>query len=271
MKRMISPARAVIASVLVAMAALPAQAQLTDALRSSKSATQKATQTQERINQLDDDRSDMVREFRTLLQQQDAAALYARQQERVVTSQGAELASLEEQLGRIEIIKGQMIPMMEDMIDALNKFYAWDLPFKDVTDTGINVRAGRYEILNGNAEKGVQPVLNRADVSPAEQYRLIIDAYQAEMEYGNTIDTYVDDITVGDQVKTVDVFRFGRVSLVYQTQDRSEVGRFNRETRAWERLDDKYKDDINRGIRIASKVEPGAVLTAPVTKLSAPQ
>lgn len=263
MKRILVPARAVLASVLLAGAAAPALAQLTGAINASEQATRKAEQTQERINQLDDQRSDMVREFRTLLQQQDAAELYARQQERVVASQANELASLEEQLGRVEEIKAQMVPMMEDMIAALNSFYAWDLPFKVMTESGIDVRADRYEKLGA--------IMDKADVSPAEQYRFIIEAFQAEMEYGRTIDTYTDDITIGDQVKTVDVFRYGRVALCYVTLDRKEVGRWNRDTKSWETLDGKYKADIIKGVRIASKVATPTVLLAPVSKLSAPQ
>ena len=144
MKRILVPARAILASVLLAGATVPAYAQLTSAISASEQATRKAEQTQEQINQLDDQRSDMVREFRTLLQQQDAAELYARQQERVVASQANELASLEEQLGRVEEMKAQMVPMMQDMIAALQSFRAWDLPFKDMTETGIDARADSY-------------------------------------------------------------------------------------------------------------------------------
>ena len=108
MKRFIKPARAVLASVVLAGVAAPAYAQLSDAIRTGEAATKKAEQTQARINQLDDERSDMVREFRTLLQQRDAAELYNKQQARVVASQANELASLQEQLGRIDIIKAEM-------------------------------------------------------------------------------------------------------------------------------------------------------------------
>ncbi len=262
MKRFFQPARAVIASALLVGAALPATAQLSDAIRSGEAATRKAEETQERINQLDDQRSDMVREFRTLLQQKDAAELYARQQERVVASQAAELESLRGQLERVDEIKAQMVPMMQDMIAALKTFHAVDLPFKQKTESGLDVRAERYKLVDG--------ILGRADVSPAEQYRQIIEAYQAEMEYGRTIDTYIDDITVGDQVKTVDVFRYGRIALTYLTADRSEVGYYNRDTGQWETLPGSYKTDILQGIRIAQKTATPVVLNGPVKKFQFP-
>ncbi len=264
MKRFIKPVRAAFMASILASVATPAfaQANLTDAISVGEKATRTAEQTQERINQLDDERSDMVREFRTLLQQKDAAALYKRQQERVVASQENELVSLAEQLGRVEEIKAQMVPMMQDMISALKTFRAADLPFKDKTDSGFDVRADRYEKLD--------EVMNRGDVSPAERYRLIIQAFQSEMEYGRTIATYTDEVTLNDgSVKTVDVFRYGRVALVYITKDRNQLGRWDRETKQWVDLPASYKTEVLKGIRIADKVATPAIMMAPVVKLSA--
>ncbi|MFC7290938.1 DUF3450 domain-containing protein [Hirschia litorea] len=264
MKRFIKPVRAAFMASILASVATPAfaQANLTDAISVGEKATRTAEQTQERINQLDDERSDMVREFRTLLQQKDAAALYKRQQERVVASQENELVSLAEQLGRVEEIKAQMVPMMQDMISALKTFRAADLPFKDKTDSGFDVRADRYEKLD--------EVMARGDVSPAERYRLIIQAFQSEMEYGRTIATYTDEVTLNDgSVKTVDVFRYGRVALVYITKDRNQLGRWDRDTNQWVDLPASYKTEVLKGIRIADKVATPAIMMAPVVKLSA--
>ena len=99
MKKLLSPARGVIAAALIAGLAIPAQAQLRQALDVGEQATRRAEQVQNQINQLDDERTDMVREYRTLLQRRDAADLYAKQQELVVASQREEIASLTEQLG----------------------------------------------------------------------------------------------------------------------------------------------------------------------------
>ena len=73
MKKILSPARSVIAAALIAGLAIPAHAQLREALTTGEQATRKAEQVQDQINQLDDDRSEMVREYRTLLQRRDAA------------------------------------------------------------------------------------------------------------------------------------------------------------------------------------------------------
>ncbi|MEM6625360.1 MAG: DUF3450 domain-containing protein [Pseudomonadota bacterium] len=261
MKRFLKPARAAFIAALLTGAAAPAFAQLANAISTGEEATRQAERTQVRINQLDDERGEMVSEFRVLLQRKDAAELYALQQARVVESQSRELESLEEQLSRIDEIKAQMYPMMEDMLAALVAFRAADLPFKQKTNDGTDIRAARYETLDG--------ILDRADVSPAEQYRLIIDAFQAEMEYGRTIDLYQDDIVVGGEPKTVDVVRFGRVALTYVEKDQSNVGRWSREINDWEQLPGSYKNGILRAKRVADKVATPVVMMAPIEKFSA--
>ena len=78
MKIGLIPARgALAAALIVGVAAFPAQSQLRSALDTGEQATRRAEQVQARINQLDDERSDMVREYRTLLQKTDASVLYA--------------------------------------------------------------------------------------------------------------------------------------------------------------------------------------------------
>ena len=262
MKRLLKPANAAIAAALL-VAAGPATAQLATAIQQGESATRSAAQTQERINQLDDERSDMVREFRTLLQRLDAARLFEMQQARVVESQSRELEALEEQLGRVDEIVLQTTPMMLEMIDAIQAFYAADLPFKDLDDSGIDARAERMERL--------ATIMERADISEAERYRLIIEAYQAEMDYGRTIATYEDTVEVAGEVKTVDVFRYGRVSMVYLTKDRARAGRWDRETGAWEALPDQYRNDILTGIRMARQIAAPTVLYGPVEKFAVGQ
>ena len=94
MKKLLSPARGVLAAALIAGLAMPAQAQLREALNTGEQATRRAEQVQDQINQLDDERTDMVREYRSLLQRRDAADLYAKQQALVVKSQEEEIESL---------------------------------------------------------------------------------------------------------------------------------------------------------------------------------
>ncbi|HPF22292.1 MAG TPA: DUF3450 domain-containing protein [Hyphomonas sp.] len=251
MKKLLSPARGVIAAALIAGLAIPAQAQLRQALDIGEKATRQAEQVQNQINQLDDERTDMVREYRTLLQRRDAADLYAKQQELVVASQREEVASLTEQLGSIDDITAQTVPMLLGMVEDLKAFVAADLPFKQTE------RQARLDGLDG--------VMRQPDVTPAEQYRLIMDAYQAEMEYGRTISTWQEEIDINGNPTTVDMFLYGRVAFVYVTPN-GKAARFNRATGAWEALPGKYVADIQKAIRVAQAKAQQTVLFAPIQK-----
>jgi hypothetical protein len=246
--------------IALAATAPIALAQLNTAIQTGEQATRQAASTQARINQLDDERSQAVREYRGVLQRVDAAKLLELQNSRLVQSQRAEIASAQEQLGRVDEIVLQMTPMMYDMIAALQEFYAADLPFKKLNDLGEDERANRIARLAELMEQ-------RADITDDERYRQIVEAYQAEMDYGRTIDTYSDTIEVDGETKTVNVFRYGRVSMTYLTDDGAIAGVWNRDTKAWERLPNSYRSDIRSGINMAKQIAAPAILFAPLRKL----
>lgn len=253
MKKFLSPARSVLAVALIAGLAVPAHAQFREALNVGEQATRRAEQVQDQINQLDDQRSDMVREYRTLLQRRDAAELFAKQQELVVQSQRDEIASLTEQLGSIDDITAQTIPMLLSMVEDLKLFVAADLPFKR------DERAARIEALDA--------VMAQPNVTPAEQYRLIMEAYSAEMEYGRTVDTWQEEINVDGNPTTVDMFLYGRVALVYLAPN-GKGARYDRASGEWVALPSSYNEDLRRAIRVAQGKAQQVVLFAPVQKFT---
>ena len=125
------------------------------------------------------------------------------------------------------------------MIDAVESFVELDVPFL------LDERQKRVA--------GLREVMGRADVTNAEKFRQIMEAYQVENEYGRTIEAYRGTLERGDKEITVDFLRFGRIALVYQTLDESEAGVWNQETRTWEPLDSGYRSAIRQGLRIARK------------------
>ena len=95
--------------------------------------------------------------------------------------------------------------------------------------------------------------MDRADVTNAEKYRRIVEAYQIENDYGRTIEAYRGSLKLGDRERTVDFLRFGRIALVYQSLDESEAGVWSQETRSWLPLDASHRSAIRAGLRIARK------------------
>ncbi|MEL7545737.1 MAG: DUF3450 domain-containing protein [Pseudomonadota bacterium] len=255
MKNVLTPARGAIAAAMIAGLTLPAlaQSQLGQAISEGEQATRRAEQTQVRINQLDDERSDMVGEFRTLLQRKQAAELYVRQQEKVIESQEREKESLIDQLGRVDEITAQTVPMLQDMVSDLELFVDADLPFK------IDERRGRIERL--------KTAMESADVPIVEQYRLIVEAYKSEMEYGRTVQTWPETVQVDGNDVMVDMFLYGRVALVYLSPDRRHAARFDRATGEWVDVPSSFKDEVAAAIRQAQGKSTPGVMYAPATKL----
>jgi hypothetical protein len=95
--------------------------------------------------------------------------------------------------------------------------------------------------------------MGRADVSNAEKYRQIMDAYQVENEYGRTIEAYRTTLNVDGVDVKADLLRFGRIALVYQTLDQKSAGVWNQEVGNWEPLDPGYRTAIKEGLKIARK------------------
>ena len=157
----------------------------------------------------------------------------------LIASQEAELASLEDQLARVQGVGRSVTPLMLLMIDGIETFVALDVPFL------IEERTERMVEL--------RKLMTRADVTNAEKYRQIMEAYQIENEYGRTIESYRGAVELGDRETTVDFLRFGRISLVYQSLDQADSGVWNQETRSWDRLDSSYRSAIRQGLRIARK------------------
>jgi septal ring factor EnvC (AmiA/AmiB activator) len=198
-----------------------------------------AAEVQDRIDAISDETDSLVAQYRTTLKQIDSIRIYNGQMRDLISSQKAELASLADQLGRVELVGRSVTPLMLRMIDALEQFVALDVPFL------LEERTKRVETL--------RETMARADVTNAEKYRQIMEAYAVENEYGRTIEAYRATIDIDGRETTVDFLRFGRIALVYQSLDETERGVWNQEKRSWQKLDSSYRSAIRNGLRIARK------------------
>src|SRR5690606_37669560 len=153
-----------------------------------------------------------------------------------VGSQEDEIGSIERQLAEIETTTREIQPLMDEMVRVLEQFVALDVPFL------LDERRARVESLKS--------VMARADVAISEKYRGILEAYQIELEYGRTLDAYEGRIGEGDDARTVEFVRLGRVSLMYRTLDGAETGYWDASQRTWV-VDNSYADEIERALRVA--------------------
>jgi len=200
----------------------------------------KATEaSQQRIEAISDETDSLLAQYRTALKQIDSLDLYNAQMRDLLAAQQKELSSLASQLERVQLVGRSVTPLMILMIDALEKFVGLDMPFL------LEERDKRVANLRA--------LMARSDVTTAERFRQIMEAYQIESEYGRTIEAYRSTVKLDDRESTVDFLRFGRIALVYQTLDGSEAAVWDKEEKAWKPLEASDRSAIRDALRIARK------------------
>jgi hypothetical protein len=214
---------------------------------------QQAQQTQQRINQLAQEADDMLSTYRQVIRETESLRVYNGQLERVVANQREERAGIERTLTELENTNRGIVPLIIEMIDMLDRIVEADVPFR------IEERRNRVAELKA--------IIDRADVTTSEKYRRVMEAYQIEMEYGRTTESYQAELA--DTGRNVDFLRVGRTLLIWQSLDGQNQGWFNPNTRSWESLDNRYRNAIRDGLRIAkNQAAPNLVVLpvpAPVT------
>ena len=236
--------------VMGLMLTTPAHAQLDQALQTASRSTAQSAASQQRVADMDDDAGAAKREYGAVLQQIDNIRLFVDQQDIYKQSQTSEIDSLNTQLNTVEQIKRGMSPMMLRMAYKIEDAIKADVPFK------LEERLDRVQRLKAT--------LGDPAVSPAEQYRQVLNAYKIEVAYGQGLESYEGSHPTKEN-SIVNFLRYGRVSLVYMTKDESEIGRYNMETGSWDPVDTGEALGIRRAIRIANGEAAPDLVLAPVT------
>jgi hypothetical protein len=194
---------------------------------------------QKRVEELSDKTDKLFARYSSTLRQVDSIKVYNKQMDELVASQRQEMDSITSQLDKVEEVGRSVTPLMLRMIDSLAAFIKLDVPFL------IDERNQRIARL--------VEMMTRADVTSAEKFRSIMEAYQIENEFGRTIEAYRSTLPSDGKVLTVDYLRFGRIALIYQTIDESEAGVWDQKALNWRSLDSSYRTSIRKGLRIARK------------------
>jgi len=223
---------------------------LDQVLAGGEQANKTSAQSQQRIDKVVDETERLVTEYRSALSQIDSLRVYNAQLDKLVAAQEAEQASLREQIENVTVIGRQVTPLMLRMVDTLDTFIELDVPVR------IEERRERVAKL--------RTLVDRADVTDAEKYRRIMEAYQIENEYGRTVEAYQGELVTAGQVRTVDFLSFGRVVLIYMTLDGDELGVWNQQTRSWDDLDGRHRNEVRKGMRMARKQMAPDLVRLPV-------
>ncbi len=222
---------------------------LSTAVEAQLAADQEAAASQERVEALDDETRQLLQRYKQLTSESKSLGVYSDQLEVQVASQESEIAATNQQLVEIETTAREVYPIMEKMVDLLDRFVALDVPFL------LDERIKRIE--------GLKAAMQRADVTTSEKYRRIIEAYQIELDYGRTVEAYQGELPAVAEPRTVQFLRLGRVALLYQSLDGRETAYWDAEQKAWV-VDDDLHEAVKRGISVALKQGAPELLMAPV-------
>ena len=198
---------------------------------------QQAQAVQDEIDGIVQGTRTLAEEYRAVLKEVEGLRVYNTLLDRQIADQETELSNLRTSIDQVQVIERQILPLLTRMVDGLERFVELDVPFL--------LEERTLRVANNRA------LLERADVTSAEKFRVVMEAWQIENDYARTISTYTDELEIDGVTREVDVLQVGRVALMYQTPDGAQSGSWDQRTRQWVPVGNEYRNPIRQGIRLA--------------------
>ena len=221
-----------------------------DTIKISTTSIEKSGLTQEQIVKLDEQTRVLLADYQSTSKEYDSLKLYNDQVQNIINSQIEEIENILIKIDELDQTNQRIVPFMLRMIDGLENFIQLDIPF---------LMDERTDRLNN-----LKVTMDRGDVSTSEKFRLIVEAYKTELEYGRTIEAYRDNIIIDDVETSADFLRVGRIALTYLTVDGSKGGYWDTNSQTWEKASSSIKRSTEDALKVASKQAPPALIKIPV-------
>lgn len=238
------------AFVLVAGSVFAQSVTVDQVLQADLRRIQVAQESQERINQVVEGTRSLADDYRAINKEIDGLKVYNRLMTAQTNGQQATLDDIALSMDQVDVINRQIFPLMERMIDGLEQSIALDIPFL------MDERNKRIADLKN--------IMERSDVSVAEKFRKVMEAYQIEMDYGSTNEWYTESLNVDGAVREYNMFRVGRIGLYFQSDDTVITGWYNPESNAYELLGNEHRSEVRKGIRIARQLIAPELILLPM-------
>lgn len=209
-----------------------------------------SVKSQERIDNIYEQTQDLLIEYRQVVDETENLKVYNDHVARLVADQQEGINSLQRQIDNIEGVRKGVVPLMYKMIDSLEKFIDLDVPI-------------RYEERKARVQR-LRDVMSLAGVTTSEQFRLVLEAYSIELDYGNSIQAYQSEIEYGGTNIAVDVFNMGRAAMVALSLDQKNAWVWDNNARTWNELGDEFLSSTILAIKMARKIEPYNLVKMPI-------
>jgi hypothetical protein len=253
MKRCISSSRrisvALIATGFIAVSGSVLAQTVDQVLQAEDRRLNLAQQSQERINAVVEGTRSLEDQYRAINKEIDGLKVYNRLMTAQTSGQTATLEDIALSMDQVDVINRQIFPLMERMIDGISQSVALDVPFL------MEERTERVDNLRS--------IMERSDVSVAEKFRKVMEAYQIENDYGSSVEWYTQSLTLDGATRSFNMLRIGRIGLYFQSDDAKITGRWNNTERNWE-MDDGARSDVRTGLRMAKQLIAPEIIVIPV-------
>ena len=208
-----------------------------------------AQQSQERVNKIVEGTRSLTDQYRAINKETDGLKVYNRLMSAQTSGQGAVLDDISLSMDQVDVINRQIFPLMERMIDGLEQSVKLDVPFL------MTERNNRMDTLKN--------MMARSDVSVAEKFRKVMEAYQIENDYGSSSEWYTETIVIDDSPREFNILRIGRIGLYFQSDDTRITGRWDHQAREWV-VDDSGRNEIRKGLRMAKQLVAPELILIPL-------
>ena len=132
---------------------------------------------QKEIDSLDEQAKKLYYEFKDTVSEYEGLRRYDDQLEKIVFSQEDEIKDILAQIDSLDNVNKEILPFLKETVDSLRKFIELDMPFLKES------RIARIDDLDS--------IILQSNVTTAEKFRKVFEAYQLEAGFGNTIETYL--------------------------------------------------------------------------------
>ncbi len=214
-----------------------------------------AQASQERINSVVERTRSLSDQYRAVNKEIDGLKVYNRLMTAQTNGQEATLADISLSMDQVDVINRQIFPLMERMIDGIEQSIALDIPFL------MDERSNRIDNLKA--------IMQRSDVSVAEKFRKVMEAYQIENDYGSSSETYRYSLTIDDTTRDYNMLRIGRIGLYFQSDDSRITGTWDSDAGSYVILGNEHRNEIKKGIRMAKDLIAPELLLLPVSAATA--
>jgi hypothetical protein len=210
-----------------------------------------AQASQQRVNEVVEGTRTLADQYRGINKEIDGLEVYNRLMTAQTNGQRATLEDIALSMEQVEVVNRQIFPLMERMIDGLEQSIALDIPFL------MDERSDRIETL--------KELMSRSDVSVAEKFRKVLEAYQIEMDYGQSSEWYRQSLAIEgiEGEREYNMLRVGRVGLYFQSDDAQVTGHYDPESGGFV-ADNEYRSEIRKGIRMARQLIAPEIILVPV-------